>query len=89
MSATAALAPEGTRPRRRLVAQLWFWVLVAIAAGIVFGLVAPDAAIKAKWLADAFIQLIKMMIGPVIFCTVVHGIAPGIDEPLGQSPVHP
>jgi hypothetical protein len=32
MSATAALAPEGTRPRRRLVGQLWFWVLVAIAA---------------------------------------------------------
>jgi aerobic C4-dicarboxylate transport protein len=75
MSATAALAPEGTRPRRRLVAQLWFWVLVAIAAGIVFGLVAPDAAIKAKWLADAFIQLIKTVTGPVIFVTVVIGIA--------------
>src|SRR4051794_25022168 len=75
MSATAALAPEGTRPRRRLVAQLWFWVLIAIAAGIAFGLVAPDAAIKAKWLADAFIQLIKTVTGPVIFVTVVIGIA--------------
>jgi aerobic C4-dicarboxylate transport protein len=42
MSATAALAHEGTRPRRRLVAQLWFWVIVAICLGIVFGLVAPD-----------------------------------------------
>jgi aerobic C4-dicarboxylate transport protein len=75
MSATATLAPEGTRPRRRLVAQLWFWVLVAIAAGIVFGLVAPDTAKKAKWLADAFIQLIKTVTGPVIFVTVVIGIA--------------
>src|SRR4051794_15903450 len=75
MSATAALAPEGTQPRRRLVAQLWFWVLVAIAAGIVFGLVAPDQAKKAKWLADAFIQLIKTVTGPVIFVTVVIGIA--------------
>jgi aerobic C4-dicarboxylate transport protein len=75
MSATAALAPEGTRPRRRLVAQLWFWVIVAIAAGIVFGLVAPDTATKAKWLADAFIQLIKTVTGPVIFVTVVIGIA--------------
>src|SRR3954466_5992552 len=74
MSATAALAPEGTRPRRRLVAQLWFWVLVAIAAGIVFGLVAPDTAVKAKWLADAFIQLDKTVTGPVIFVTVVIGI---------------
>src|SRR4051794_33302792 len=75
MSATAALAPEGTRPRRRLVGQLWVWVLVAIAAGIVFGLVAPDQAKKAKWLADAFIQLIKTVTGPVIFLTVVIGIA--------------
>jgi aerobic C4-dicarboxylate transport protein len=55
--------------------QLWFWVLVAIAAGIVFGLVAPDQANKAKWLADAFIQLIKTVTGPVIFVTVVIGIA--------------
>ena len=75
MSATATLAPEGTQPRRRLVAQLWFWVLVAIAAGVVFGLVAPDTAKKAKWLADAFIQLIKTVTGPVIFVTVVIGIA--------------
>src|SRR3954464_13641556 len=75
MSATAALAPEGTRPRRRLVGQLWVWVLVAIAAGIVFGLVAPAQAEKAKWLADAFIQLIKSVTGPVIFLTVVIGIA--------------
>src|SRR3954465_9343369 len=76
MSATAAAAPEGTSPRhRRLVTQLWFWVLIAIAAGIVFGLVAPDSAKKAKWLADAFIQLIKTVTGPVIFVTVVIGIA--------------
>src|SRR3954465_1597766 len=76
MSATAAAAPEGTSPRhQRLVTQLWIWVLIAIAAGILFGLVAPDAALKAKWLADAFIQLIKTVTGPVIFVTVVIGIA--------------
>ncbi|MEA2383425.1 MAG: aerobic C4-dicarboxylate transport protein [Solirubrobacteraceae bacterium] len=75
MSATATAAPQGARPRRRLVAQLWFWVLVAIAAGIAFGLVAPDTAKKAKWLADAFIQLIKTVTGPVIFVTVIIGIA--------------
>jgi aerobic C4-dicarboxylate transport protein len=75
LSATAAAAPEGTNPRKRLVTQLWFWVLIAIVAGIVFGLVAPDTAKKAKWLADAFIQLIKTVTGPVIFVTVVIGIA--------------
>jgi aerobic C4-dicarboxylate transport protein len=61
--------------RRRLVTQLWFVVLVAIAAGIVFGLVAPEQAKNAKWLAEAFIQLIQTITGPVIFITVVVGIA--------------
>jgi aerobic C4-dicarboxylate transport protein len=55
--------------------QLWFWVIVAIALGIVVGLVAPATAEKSKWLAEAFIQLIKTVTGPVIFVTVVIGIA--------------
>ena len=42
MTSPAAAAAED-RPRRKLYTQLWFWVLIAIAAGIVFGLVAPDA----------------------------------------------
>src|SRR3954469_23466588 len=60
---------------RGVLKQLWFWVIVAIAAGVVFGLVAPAQAEKAKWLADAFIQLIKAVTGPLIFLTVVIGIA--------------
>jgi aerobic C4-dicarboxylate transport protein len=60
---------------RKLAGQLWLWVLVAIVAGIAFGLIAPDTATKAKWLADAFIQLITTITGPVIFVTVVVGIA--------------
>jgi aerobic C4-dicarboxylate transport protein len=63
------------RPKRRLYTQLWFLVLVAIAAGILFGLVAPGPAEEAKWLADAFIQLIQTITGPVIFVTVIVGIA--------------
>jgi aerobic C4-dicarboxylate transport protein len=58
-----------------LVKQLWFWVIVAISAGILFGLVAPDAAKEAKWLADGFLQLVKTIAAPVIFVTVVIGIA--------------
>jgi aerobic C4-dicarboxylate transport protein len=60
---------------RGVLKQLWFWVIVAIVAGIVFGLVAQGPAEDAKWLADAFIQLIKAVTGPVIFLTVVIGIA--------------
>ncbi|MEA2287005.1 MAG: aerobic C4-dicarboxylate transport protein [Solirubrobacteraceae bacterium] len=76
MTATSPAAEAAKdRPRRRIYAQLWLWVLVAIAAGIVFGLVAPDTAKKAKWMADAFIQLIKTVTAPVIFVTVVIGIA--------------
>lgn len=77
-----ATAPDGqadgatpARVRRSLWSQLWFWVLVAIAAGIILGLVAPGVARETKWLADAFIQLIKTVTGPVIFVTVVVGIA--------------
>jgi aerobic C4-dicarboxylate transport protein len=76
MTANVTTAPAPAPGRsRRLAGQLWFWVLLAIALGIVFGLVAPAAAKDAKWLADAFIQLIKTVTGPVIFVTVVIGIA--------------
>jgi aerobic C4-dicarboxylate transport protein len=63
------------RPRRGVLRQLWFWVLIAIIAGTAFGLVAPDQAKDAKWLADAFVQLVKTITAPVIFLTVVVGIA--------------
>jgi aerobic C4-dicarboxylate transport protein len=61
--------------RRSVLKQLWFWVVVAICAGGVFGFVAPAAATEAKWLADAFLQLVKTITAPVIFLTVVVGIA--------------
>ena len=60
---------------RGVFKQLWFWVIIAIALGIVVGIAAPGPAEKAKWLAEAFIQLIKAVTGPVIFVTVVIGIA--------------
>ena len=55
--------------------QLWFFVVIAIVAGILFGLFFEETALKAQWLAEAFIQLIKAVTGPVIFVTVVVGIA--------------
>jgi aerobic C4-dicarboxylate transport protein len=54
---------------------LYIQVLIAIVIGVVLGYVAPETAKSVKWLGDAFINLIKMMIAPVIFCTIVHGIS--------------
>ena len=54
---------------------LYIQVLIAVAAGILLGHFAPDAAKPLKPLGDAFIKLVKMVIAPIIFCTVVHGIA--------------
>jgi aerobic C4-dicarboxylate transport protein len=54
---------------------LYVQVLVAIAIGVTLGYFYPDAGKAMKPLGDGFIALIKMMIAPAIFCTVVHGIA--------------
>src|ERR1700759_1661847 len=54
--------------------KIYIQVLLAIVVGIVFGALWPDAGAAMKPLGDAFIALIRMMIGPVIFCTIVHGI---------------
>ena len=54
---------------------LYIQVLIAVALGILLGHFAPEAATPLKPLGDAFIKLVKMVIAPIIFCTVVHGIA--------------
>src|SRR6266478_3152894 len=58
----------------KITRHLYFWVLLAIIAGGVLGYVAPATAVKLKPLGDGFIALVKMLISPVIFCTVVLGI---------------
>ncbi len=55
--------------------NLYFQVLVAIAIGIVLGYLHPETGAAMKPLGDGFIKLIKMMIAPIIFCTVVLGIS--------------
>jgi len=60
---------------KRLTGHLYFWVLLAIVAGGTLGVVDPATAVKLKPLGDGFIALVKMLIGPIIFCTVVLGIA--------------
>jgi aerobic C4-dicarboxylate transport protein len=68
--------PDGGTPRLRRDRTHWLYlsVIAAVALGIVVGLVFPDFAVGLKWLGDAFVALIKMLISPVIFCTIVLGI---------------
>jgi aerobic C4-dicarboxylate transport protein len=63
----------------RLLRSLYFQVLVAITIGILLGWFAPQTGAAMKPLGDGFIKLIKMIIAPVIFTTVVLGIA-GTEE---------
>ncbi|MEO0035769.1 MAG: C4-dicarboxylic acid, orotate and citrate transporter, partial [Pseudomonadota bacterium] len=60
---------------KRLTRHLYFWVLIAILAGGTLGYFEPQLGVSLKPLGDGFIALIKMLISPVIFCTVVLGIA--------------
>jgi len=72
MDPAVSLPRAGAGPWYRI---LYVQVLLAVALGIAIGSVAPEFGTALKPLGDAFIKLVKMMIGPIIFCTIVHGIA--------------
>ena len=69
-------AGAGTTPRRRLDKShyLYIAVIVAVVAGVIVGLASPETGVALKPLGTGFVALIKMMISPVIFCTIVLGI---------------
>ncbi|CAM3435586.1 cation:dicarboxylate symporter family transporter [Isoptericola cucumis] len=69
-----ARAPKRTGGTRDRTHWLYIAVIVAVVAGAVLGLAAPAAGVALKPLGTAFVALIKMMIAPVIFCTIVLGI---------------
>jgi aerobic C4-dicarboxylate transport protein len=60
---------------RRLLPSLYVQVLIGIAAGAALGFFAPDHAVAMKPLGDGFIKLVRMLIAPIVFTTVVVGIA--------------
>jgi aerobic C4-dicarboxylate transport protein len=64
---------------KKFYKHLYFQVLTAIAVGVALGNFYPEAGVAMKPFGDGFIKLIKMIITPVIFCTVVTGIA-GMDD---------
>ena len=61
--------------KRPIYKVLYVQVLVAIIVGVLLGIYDPGIATAMKPLGDGFVKLIKMIIAPVIFCTVVTGIA--------------
>jgi len=70
-----AIQPAIHRRHQPWYKVLYIQVLIAIALGVLIGYFYPDLGKELKPLGDGFIALIKMMIAPVIFCTVVHGIS--------------
>ncbi|MCH1867518.1 cation:dicarboxylate symporter family transporter [Nocardioides sp. CFH 31398] len=73
----APKAPQPTEQKRssaRATHALYLAVIAAVALGILVGLVAPGFAVQLEPIGDGFINLIKMMIQPVIFCTIVLGV---------------
>ncbi len=73
--ATASVTASPAAHHQPWYTILYVQVLIAIVIGVLVGHFYPDLGKALKPLGDAFIALIKMMIAPVIFCTVVHGIS--------------
>src|SRR5690606_18655949 len=60
---------------KKILSSLYVQVIIAIVIGILCGIFYPDFAVKMKPLGDGFIKLIKMVIAPLIFSSIVIGIA--------------
>jgi aerobic C4-dicarboxylate transport protein len=75
MATDITAGPDSAAPRRKDRTHfLYIAVIVAVGLGIILGFVAPEFAKELKPVGTAFVNLIKMMIAPVIFCTIVLGI---------------
>jgi aerobic C4-dicarboxylate transport protein len=72
MSTITAAPTAAPKP---LYTSLFVQVLAALILGIILGMAVPDFAISLKILSDAFLKLISMIVAPIVFCVVVHGIA--------------
>ena len=64
-----------TPVRKRWYRQLYFWVLIAIVAGIFVGWLAPSTGEAMQPIGTTFVEAMKMLIGPIVFLTIVGGIA--------------
>uniref|UniRef100_UPI00286DB90C cation:dicarboxylate symporter family transporter n=1 Tax=Nocardioides sp. TaxID=35761 RepID=UPI00286DB90C len=74
MSSTTSETPAGAVRRKDKTHYLYVAVIAAVGLGIAVGLIAPAFAVELKPIGQGFVALIKMMIQPVIFCTIVLGV---------------
>jgi aerobic C4-dicarboxylate transport protein len=76
MASSPAPTESGVPPAARRDRTHWLYiaVIVAVFLGIIVGFAFPDFAVGLEWLGTAFVGLIRMLIAPVIFCTIVLGI---------------
>src|ERR1700759_2153424 len=72
---TAAALPGAQATRAPLYQSLFVQVLTALILGIVLAVAAPEFSVGLKILSDGFLKLISMVVAPIVFCVVVHGIA--------------
>jgi len=75
MTATDMRPVGAASGKTGLLGSLFAQVLIALLLGIVIGVAAPDTAQGLKFFSDAFLKLISMVVAPIVFCVVVHGIA--------------
>jgi len=75
MATNITAPPQKQTAPKRWYTQLWVWVFAGMLIGIALGKFDPKLGVEMQPLGDAFIKLIRMLIAPIIFCTVVHGIA--------------
>ncbi|NUP37124.1 MAG: cation:dicarboxylase symporter family transporter [Streptomyces sp.] len=68
------MGTDAGRPKKDRIHFLYLAVIAAVALGILVGFVAPDTAVELKPIGTGFVNLIKMMISPIIFCTIVLGV---------------
>jgi len=62
-------------PRAPLYKSLFAQVVAGLVLGVALGVLAPEFAVGLKFFSDAFLKLISMIVAPIVFCVVVHGIA--------------
>ncbi len=78
------MAQTKTTPKRWWHISLYVQVIIAVIAGVILARVAPSIAVEMKFFSDLFINSLKAILGPIIFCTVVNGIA-GAEKPAGAG----
>jgi aerobic C4-dicarboxylate transport protein len=75
MSTVVVAPPAAGAGRLSMFKSLFMQVLIGLLLGVLLGVLTPDFAVELKVFSDAFLKLISMIVAPIVFCVVVHGIA--------------